>query len=152
MKPYTVSIDIEAPRARVLELFDNPDNLSAWQTGFQSFEHLSGEPGHVGARAKVVYVNGKHRIELIETITKRDLPDAFDGTYEWKGGSNTLENRFIEVGPSQTRWESRCDYTFHSFFLKAMGFFAPGMFRKQNMKFLKNFKAFVEEGKRVDGA
>ena len=30
--------------------------------------------------------------------------------------------------------------------LKLMGFLAPGMFRKQNLKFLQNFKAFCEHG------
>ena len=27
MKPYTVEIEIDLPRDRVIELFDNPDNL-----------------------------------------------------------------------------------------------------------------------------
>jgi len=31
--------------------------------------------------------------------------------------------------------------------LKLIGFFWPGMFRKQNLRFLQNFKAFAEEGR-----
>ena len=34
--------------------------------------------------------------------------------------------------------------------LKMMGFFFPGMFRKQNLSFLQNFKAFAEEGRNVN--
>ena len=34
--------------------------------------------------------------------------------------------------------------------LKMMGLFCPGMFRKQNQKFLDNFKAFAEEGRCVN--
>ncbi len=149
MKPYTVEIDIDLPRARVIELFDNPDHLYKWQPGLQSFEHVSGEPGQVGAKSKLVYLNGKHRIELIETITKRDLPDAFDGTYAWSGGSNTLHNQFVKLGPDRTRWISTCDYQFQSLMLKMMGALVPAMFRKQNMAFLKNFKAFCEHGQDV---
>ena len=152
MKPYTVEIEINLPRDRVIELFDNPDNLFKWQTGLQSFEHLSGEPGQPGARSRLVYQNGKHRIELIETVTERNLPDAFSGTYEWNGGKNTLRNRFIALGPNRTRWESTCEYQFSSFMLKMMGFFTPGMFRKQNLKFLHNFKAFCEHGRDVRGS
>ncbi len=146
MKPYTVAIDIELPRERVIELFDNPDNLFQWQTGLQSFEHLSGEPGHPGAKSKLVFLNGKHQIELIETVTLRNLPHEFNGTYEWNGGRNTLQNRFIELGPNRTKWESTCAYEFSSVSLKLISFFFPGMFRKQNLKFLHNFKAFAEEG------
>ena len=52
MKAYTVAIEIDLPRDRVIELFDNPDNLFKWQTGLQSFDHLSGEPGQPGAKSK----------------------------------------------------------------------------------------------------
>ena len=102
MKPYTVDIEIALPRDRVIELFDSAENLFKWQTGLQSFEPISGEPGQPGARSKLVYQNGKHTIELFETVTERNLPDEFNGTYEWNGGKNTLRNRFIELGPDRT--------------------------------------------------
>ncbi|MEM7454086.1 MAG: SRPBCC family protein [Planctomycetota bacterium] len=151
MKPYTVSIDIDLPRDKVIELFDDPDNLFKWQNGLQSFDHVSGEPGQPGAVSRMVYLNGKHRIELMETITVRNLPDEFSGIYAWGGGSNTLVNKFIELAPDRTRWESTCTYTMKSLMLKFMGFFFPGMFKEQNMKFLRNFKAFAEDGKSVQG-
>ena len=61
----------------------------------------------------------------------------------------TLQNRFIEVGPNKTRWESTCEYSFSSLPLKVMGALFPGMFKKQNMMFLENFKAFCEEGRDI---
>ncbi len=149
MKPYTVEIEIELPRDRVIDLFDNPDNLFKWQTGLQSFEHLSGEPGHEGATSKLVYLSGKHRIELIETITKRNLPDEFNGTYAWNGGRNTLINRFIELGAERTKWESTCEYEFSNLMMKLMGWLFPGKFREQNLMFMRDFKAFAEEDRDV---
>ncbi len=149
MKPYTVSIEIDRPRDEVIEAFNSTDNLFKWQTGLVSFEHLSGDPGQVGAKSVLVYDTGKHRIELTETITSVALPDEFNGTYEWDGGMNTLVNRFIEVDANTTRWESTCSYTLEKFMMKLMGLVAPGMFRKQNMSYLKNFKAFCEEGRDV---
>ena len=151
MREYTVEIEIALPRDRVIELFDNPDNLIKWQTGLQSFEPISGDPGQPGAKSKLVYKNGKHTIELIETVTECNLPEEFNGIYEWSGGRNTLRNRFIALGPNRTKWESTCSYQFSSFMLKMMGLFCPGMFRKQNLSFLKNFKAFAEEGRDVNG-
>ena len=151
MKPYTLSVVINAPRARVIELFDNPDNMQHWQNGFVSFERLQGEPGQVGATSLITYKMGNRKMELTETILKRSLPDEFNGRYEWDGGSNTLDNRFVELGPASTRWESTCAYAMKSFMLKVMGTLFPGMFRKQNLKFMNNFKAFVEHGTSVAG-
>jgi hypothetical protein len=39
-----------------------------------------------------------------------------------------------------------CSYEFSRWFLKLMGLFCPGTFRKQNLKFMENFKAFCEHG------
>lgn len=149
MRPYTVTVEIAVPRQRVVELFDDPDNLFHWQDGFQSFEHLSGTPGQPGARSKLVYKAGRHVIELYETVVQRNLPDEFNGFYEWSGGRNSLDNRFIELGSQRTRWESTCSYEFSSWFMKLMGLLRPGMFRKQNLQFMENFKAFCEHATSV---
>ena len=146
MKAYTVFVDIDCSRERVIELFDNVDNLQKWQTGLKSFKHLSGEPGQVGAISEIIFKHGRHLIEMTETITERNLPDEFNGFYEWSGGRNTLVNRFVELGPNSTRWESTCDYQFSGFMIRAMAFLFPGMFKKQNQLFLDNFKAFCEDG------
>lgn len=149
VKPYTVSVEIDLPRAKVIELFDNPDNMFHWQNGLQSYEHLSGQPGQPGAKSKLIYINGKHTIELIETIDRRELPERFDGSYEWGGGRNSLENRFVEIAPERTRWDSTCHYEMRTLFLKAMALLMPGSFKKENLKFMKNFKAFAETGATV---
>ena len=46
---YESEIIIERPQAKVIALFDDPDNLARWQPTLQSFEHLSGEAGQPGA-------------------------------------------------------------------------------------------------------
>ena len=149
MQPYKVEIEINLPRDEVVKIFDNQENMFHWQNGLQDIQHLSGQPGQNGAKSLMIYQNGKHRIELTETITNRNLPNEFDGCYEWGGGKNTLKNRFVEMGGNKTRWESTCEYEFKTLFLKLMGTFMPGLFKKQNMKFLENFKAFCETGKSV---
>jgi hypothetical protein len=148
---YTVDIELDLPRSRVIELFDNTDNLYKWQQGLQSFEPISGEPGQVGAKSKLVFKMGKREIEMIETITKRELPEQFNGTYDAKGVFNIVNNRFIEVGPQKTRWESECEFRF-SGFMKVIGFLMKGAFPKQSLKYMKDFKAFAEDGTDVRDA
>ena len=148
---YTVDIEIDLPRSRVVELFDSTENLYKWQRGLQSFEPISGEPGQVGAKSKLVFKMGKRDMEMVETITTRELPGAFNGTYEAKGVFNVVNNRFIEVGPEKTRWESENEFRF-SGFMKVIGFLMKGAFPKQSLKYMKDFKSFAEEGKDVRDA
>jgi hypothetical protein len=145
---YTVETEINLPREEVIRLFDSQKNRRKWQEGLQSFEHLSGEPGQPGAKSRLVFQMGKRRIEMIETITARELPDRFGGTYDAKGVHNIVENRFIETGPDTTKWESENEFQF-SGFMKLIGFFMAKAFPKQSLKYMHDFKAFAEEGKDV---
>jgi carbon monoxide dehydrogenase subunit G len=77
---YTTQIDIQLPIDRVVELFDNPDNMKKWMEGLQSFEAISGTPGKEGAKSKLTFQMGKRSIEMIETITVSNLPEEFTST------------------------------------------------------------------------
>lgn len=143
---YTNEIIINAPVKRVIELFDNADNMKEWQPGLVSFEHLSGTPGEVGAKSRLRYKMGKREIEMIETITVKNLPEEFSGTYEAKGVLNIIKNSFAPVGKNQTKQISENEFQL-SGFMKLMGWVMPGMFKKQTQQYLEDFKTFVEGAK-----
>ncbi len=143
---YRISITLNLPRQKVIELFDNPDNMKHWQKGFISFEHVSGTPGQEGAVSNLKYKMGKRSMELIETILKRDLPEEFHGTYDTKGVHNIQENYFKEIDEHTTEWISVTEFQFSGLMMKAMGFFMPGAFKKQSFKFMEAFKNFAENG------
>lgn len=145
---YKVEIEIDLPRDKVIELFDSTENLFKWQEGLQSFEAISGEPGQPGAKSKLIFKMGKRNMELIETITVRNLPDEFSGTYDAKGVHNIVKNYFIELGPDRTKWESENEFQFKGF-MKIIAFLMKGAFPKQSLKYMHNFKAFAEEGQDV---
>ncbi|MEX0967617.1 MAG: SRPBCC family protein [Bacteroidia bacterium] len=140
---YTNEVIINLPRERVVELFDNPDNLKHWQPGLKSFEHISGEAGKPGAKSQIKYEMGKRKIEMVETIIKRDLPDEFSAVYETKGVWNEQRNLFIPIGPDKTRYLSEAEFRF-SGFMKLIGWLMPGAFKKQSQKYLDDFKTFAE--------
>ncbi len=141
---YTTEMTINLPRQRVIELFDAPENMSKWQPGFQSMEHLSGQPGQAGAKSKLVYDMNGRKIEMIETITVRSLPDEFTATYDANGVHNVVANHFYEAGPDKTRWVSENEFQFGGI-MKLFGLLMPGSFRKQSQKFMDDFKAFAEQ-------
>lgn len=140
---YSCEVTIDAPRARVIELFDNSDNMVKWQEGLQDYEHLSGEPGQPGAKMRLGYDMKGRKVEMVETITSRNFPDEFSGTYEAKGVMNWVTNHFYEDGPDKTRWVMDTEFQL-SGFMKLMGIFMRGAFPKQTQSMMNQFKAFAE--------
>ena len=140
---YSTEIEINLPVAKVIELFDDPENLKHWQPGLKSFEHISGVPGQVGAKSKLLFQMGKREMEMIETITVRNLPQEFSGTYEVDGVFNIVKNYFVPIDENRTKYISEQEFQFKGF-MKIMGWLMPGMFKKQSQTFLENFKNFAE--------
>ncbi|MBT3252521.1 MAG: SRPBCC family protein [Candidatus Marinimicrobia bacterium] len=140
---YTVELDINLPIDRVIELFDNTENMYKWMEGLQSFESLEGTPGQVGAKSKMVFISGKREIEMVETITVKNLPDEFSAIYEANGVYNIVKNHFIAKGEALTRYITEQEFQFTGF-MKFMAFFMPGAFKKQSMQHLKAFRTFAE--------
>ncbi len=140
---YTNEIGIDLPVHRVIEIFENPENFPRWQPGLISFKSLSGTPGQVGAKSLLKYKIGKREIEMIETITKRNLPQEFTGTYEAKGVFNKVCNKFIPLSENRTRWIAETEFRFTGF-MRLIGWLMPGSFKKQSKKFMTDFKVFAE--------
>lgn len=142
---YQCEVIINAPRDRVVELFDNPDHLHEWQDGFQSFEHLSGDKGKPGAKSRMTYVNNNKEMIITETISVNALPDEFSGIYEFEQGANTMSNNFYAVDAGTTRYVSITEYyEINSMMMRIMIKLFPSMFKKQTQKWMNQFKEFVE--------
>ncbi|MBT3274038.1 MAG: SRPBCC family protein [Spirochaetales bacterium] len=140
---YSCSIVIELPRERVIELFDSTENLSKWQVGFISMDHLEGEPGELGAKSKLVYdMNGK-QLEMIETVINRDLPDELSFAYDTKGVWNSCVNKFKDHSPERTEWTMENEFR-GTGFMKLLTLLMPGMFKRQTMKDMQRFQEFAE--------
>jgi hypothetical protein len=140
---YINEIIIDLPVERVIELFDNPENMKYWQPGFISFEHISGEPGHPGAKSKLKYNMEGKEIEMIETIMVRNLPKEFSGTYEAKGIFTIVRNYFKPCEQGKTIYIAENEYEFKGL-MKIVSLFIPGAFRKQSLKMMNHFKLFAE--------
>ncbi|MAQ75906.1 MAG: hypothetical protein CL613_06200 [Aquimarina sp.] len=145
---YTAEIVIDLPRDKVIEKFDNEENMKHWQKGLVSMEHISGKQGEVGATSKLRYHIGGREIEMIETMTFKDAPDAFHLTFDAKNVYNIQENYFEEISSDSTKWISKNEFKFNGF-MKIMGMLMPKAFKKQTLNYMKDFKAFAEEGKSV---
>ncbi len=138
-----MEVDITLPRAKVVELFDNPDNWPKWQERLVSWEALEGTPGEKGGKRKLFHKIGRREIEMVETIESKNLPEEMTCLYTPTGAWNRVIYRFAESGPSETRWEFETEFRCTGV-LRIMAFLMPGMFRKASLKDMTNFKRFAE--------
>lgn len=143
---YITEIIVHLPLSVFVKKLDNPDNMKHWQKDLISFKQLMGNPGEEGAQMELIYKMGKREVILIETILKRNMPHEFHATYDAKGVHNIQKNYFKAIDENTTKWISESEFQFNGVFMKLMAFFMPGIFKKQSLKYLKDFKAFVEKG------
>lgn len=153
---YTVSIEIALPRERVVQLLADPAHMSKWLRGLVLHEPLSGEHGQVGTTSRVVMQMGKQKIEATETITRREPADLhgipkgqvvhYEREIVAEGMWNGARERFTEVEPETTLWESENEYRFSGLLMRLMAPLMSGAFRKQSLQHMQDFRAFAERG------
>jgi len=140
---FSLSIIIDSPREKVVELFRNPANLKFWQKGFISSETYKGEPGQEGARSKQKHQEIKGITESTETITKLNLPEAIQVTYNTENVTTEQRNTFSEQD-GKTKWTCESESKFSG----AMKFTALMLgsepYQKQRLQTMEDFKAFAE--------
>jgi len=145
---YTIEIVVNVPREEFIKKMDNAENMKHWQRGLIGYEQLSATPGEEGSRMSLSYEMGKRKMDMVETIIKKNLPEELHMTYDTKGVHNIQKNFFKDEG-DKTRWISESEFQFSGFGMKLMGFLMPGAFKKQSLKYMQDFKAFAENDESV---
>lgn len=149
---YTTEIKVDVPLNEFIKKIDNSDNLKHWQRGLVSVEHISGDPGRLGAKMKLNFKFGNRKMEIIETITKRNLPFQFHCNYKTKTMRNVQENYYEKTSDGLTKWTSKSEYIPLNLSMRLMLFFMPNTFKKQSQKYMQDFKNFAENGTSVANA
>lgn len=142
---YQGSIEINKPQEVVAKFFADPKYLKEYQDGFQKKELESGTQGQNGAVSKMYYDDGKHQMELTETINNNQLPELFEATYYHKAMDNTMKCSFVALDENKTRYEYEFEYTRIDWVMpRLIAILFPSLYRKPAEKWMKQFKDFVE--------
>jgi carbon monoxide dehydrogenase subunit G len=143
MKFYN-EVEINQPIEKIISLLEDPSSFPKWYPGFTSMEPIDGPLGQEGSTALWKFKTAGIKVELIERITKRNLPHELHFTYTGKGLVNIQENYFTTTGVNGTKWILTSEYSFTGA-TKLFAWMMPGIFKKQTQKFLEQFKAFAEK-------
>ena len=140
---FHIELIVDISLNKLIDLFENPENLKKWQPNVISFNHISGEMGQVGAISQIHYNMIVKKIVMKETILKRNLPEEFVLFYESDGVSNTVTNNFKELGDNRTRWIMQNNFKFGGL-MKYAALALKSVFRKQTEQTMERFKKFAE--------
>lgn len=140
---YQVLVDIDLPLEKVVEKFRNTENYYDWMKGLKKLENIKGQPGEEGSETYLHFDTGKRKMKMLEKVLKSDLPETYLVSYEVNGVYNEVNNHFESLGPDKTRYTTNNLFQFKGV-MKIMAFLMRGAFKKQSLKYLNDFKKFVE--------
>lgn len=141
---YELELDINAPRDRVIQLFD-AGRLKEWQPSLVRYEQLSGQGMRgVGSQSKQLHRMGRREVEMLATVTVDNPPEQMSATYESGPVWNLIENWFEDRG-DVTHWTLASEFRCKGIFMNVMLRVFPGMFKKQTREYMQYFKDFVEK-------
>ena len=142
---YSLSNTINRPLDDVIAKFKDPDTAKYWVEGLQRIEPLSGTPGEAGAVSDIHFLYKGKEMVIKETILEQNFPHQIKFAYESKMGYNEVEMQFEALEDNLTKQMNNSYFELKGF-MKLMGFFAKGAFKKQSLKYMDAFKKFCEEG------
>ena len=142
---YTLSNTINRPMVEVMQKFKDPEGVKHWMEGLTRIEHLSGTPGEVGAKSDFYFLHKNKEMKITETILEQDLPRQIKFGYQSGMGYNEVELRFEELDAHTVKQTSNSYFEMRGL-MKVFGFLMQGLFKKQSMKYMNAFKAYVEKG------
>jgi hypothetical protein len=135
---------LKLPRSVAVTLFENRSYRRLWQPTLLGYEPLSGSPARDGGRWRLRHRAGKREISIIETVTTHAPPHEVTATYEMPGAWSRVENRFEEIGPSETRWSVESEFRCTGL-MKVTAVLLPSLFKRQTMQSMQRFKEFAEK-------
>jgi len=141
---YTLSNTINKPLSEVAEKFQDKEGAKEWMEGLTSIEPVSGEPGKKGSTSYVHFLHKGKEMKMLETILEENLPNQIKFSYTSGFGYNEVELLFEEISESVTK-QTTNNYFQLKGFMKIMGLFMSGLFKKQSMKYMDGFKKFCEK-------
>ncbi|MDQ3016462.1 MAG: SRPBCC family protein [Bacteroidota bacterium] len=141
MYSFDLSIEINQPIEKVMELYQKRILLPQWQPGLVLDDKITSKTGEL--QYKMTFGSGRRKLVITETILRNDLPEHYDVRFELKGIINHVQNTFVPLSPSVTKWTSHVEYQFKGL-KNLIATYMRSNFENQSGILMRNFKGFAE--------
>lgn len=95
---YENKVFVGKPVGHTFQVFNNPNKLKDWITGFKKISHVSGFPNEVGSQWALTVEENGEEITMIEEITAYELDKLFAFKLDNDVLTTHVEIRFERVG------------------------------------------------------
>ena len=141
---YTLHNTIDKSLDEVIAKFKEPEGVKHWMEGLQKIEHISGTPGEKGAKSDFTFLHKNKEMKISETILEENLPHQIKFGYTSSMGYNEVEMLFEKISDNAVKQTNNTYFELKGF-MKLLGPLMKGLFKKQTMKYMVAFKAYVEQ-------
>ncbi|MEQ9062807.1 MAG: SRPBCC family protein [Vicingaceae bacterium] len=140
---YENQVVVNKPAAEVWSVMSDPSNMSEWLPGFLRMEHVSGNPGEVGAVSNIYFDENGEEMVLQETILE-NVPNermAMNFTADFM---NMNYEMTLDEANGQTTITSISTTEGNGLFAKSILSFMGGTMHTQEEENLTRLKALIE--------
>ena len=137
-----IELEVEAPPARLADLYADPANNPKWMDDLERFEPMSGEPGMPGSTYRMVPKKGN--MIFVVTVVARNLPDEVRLSLDASNVTVSVKVTFVALSSERTRLISEEVFSFKGWFNQVYGFLAQNSIKRAHRRHMEAFKRFAE--------
>ena len=138
-----VELAINAPQAKLADLFADPENNTKWMDDIERYEPISGTAGMPGSKYRLVPKTGN--TIFVATVVARDLPNELTLILDASNVVVSVTDKFVALSSEKTKLISEEVFSFKGLFNKVFGFLAQRTIRNAHRRHMEAFKRFAED-------
>jgi uncharacterized membrane protein len=143
VKPIDIEVQLDCPVEHAWATFSNIELMPKWVQGFDSIRLLEGEPETVGSVYELVFLEGKRKIVMIETVTGF-VPNESFSFEATTNGMRTCAETFFRAEGERTIIHSRNTFFATSWLFRLMMPLMKGSIAKRIAADFGRLKALAE--------
>ena len=137
-------IEVNVPQEKLAKLFADPENYSKWMGELEGYKIISGKPGMVGSKYRLIQKKGDKKTDFTATVTASDLPNEFSMNVEEPNIAQvSVTAQFIALSPEKTKFISKEEFDFKGISRNIGGFLYQRSIKGDHHRYTMNFKHFA---------
>jgi hypothetical protein len=140
-----VELEINAPQAKVAELFADLRAFPQWMDDVERIEPLGGPAGLSPERAyRLVPKKGRWRSAFVARVVRRDPPFRSRLTLRSRNVSVDVTGTFVRLSEDRTRLVAKNEIGFRGLLSRVLGLLGWRAIRRAHRRHMESFKRFAE--------